>query len=107
MKAGLGNIMKQAQKMQENMQKAQDAIAQMEVAGEAGGGLVRVTINGQHEVRRITLDDSLKEEELEFVGDLVAAAINDANARLAEAAKAHMAEVTAGMSLPPGIKLPF
>lgn len=107
MKAGIGNIMKQAQKMQENVQKAQEAIAAMEVVGESGGGLVKVILTGQHEVRRIHLDASLKEEELDFVGDLVAAAMNDANARLAEAAKAHMAEATAGMNLPPGIKLPF
>ena len=107
MKGGLGNLMKQAQAMQANMQKAQDEIAKMEITGESGGGLVKVTLTGKHEARRVEIDDSLVGEEKDMLEDLVAAAINDAVNRVAQAAQERMAGMTAGMQLPPGMKLPF
>ena len=82
MKGGLGNLMKQAQAMQENMQKAQDEIAKMEITGESGGGLVKVTLTGKHEARRVEIDDSLVGEDKDMLEDLVAAAINDAAHKL-------------------------
>ena len=108
LKGGLGNMMKQAQKMQEDMQKAQQEIAQMEVTGQSGGGLVTVTIMGTHECRRVELDPSLMEDDdKEMIEDLVAAALNDAVQRLDATTKERMASVTAGMNLPGGMKLPF
>lgn len=107
MKGGLGNLMKQAQKMQANMQKAQEEIARMEVTGQAGGGLVTVIMNGKHEVRRVEIDDSLFEDDRDMVADLVAAAFNDAVRRVQETTQEKMAEMTSGMGLPPGMKLPF
>jgi len=104
---GLGNMMKQAQKMQEDMQKAQAEIANMESTGESGGGLVSVTINGAHECKRVNIDSSLLEDDKEMLEDLVAAAFNDASHKMAEASKDKMSGVTEGMSLPPGMKLPF
>ncbi len=105
---GLGNMMKQAQKMQEDMQKAQAEIAAMEVEGEAGGGLVSVTINGAHECKRVKIDASLLEDDdKEMLEDLVAAAFNAAAHKMATASKDRMEGVTSGMSLPPGMKLPF
>ena len=99
-KGGLGGLMKQAQQMQEKMQKMQEEIAQLEVTGESGAGLVKITINGAHNCRRIEIDPSLME-------DLIAAAFNDAVRRAEELQKEKMASVTAGMPLPPGMKLPF
>lgn len=107
MKGGLGGIMKQAQKMQEDMKEAQAEIAAMEIKGEAGGGLVSVTINGAHECRRVVIDDSLLADDKEMLEDLVAAAFTDASQRLAAASEARMADVTSGMSLPGGMKMPF
>lgn len=107
MKGGLGNIMKQAQKMQENLQKAQERLAQEEVTGEAGGGLVKVTMNGKHEVRRMEIDDSLVGDDREMLEDLVAAAVNAAVKKVADRTQETMAGATAGMGLPPGFKLPF
>ena len=107
MKGGLGNLMKQAQKMQEDMQKAQEQLAQEEVTGESGGGLVQVVLNGKHEVRRVSIDDSLMGDDKEMLEDLIAAAINDAVHRVAEKAQENMAGLTAGLSLPPGFKMPF
>jgi DNA-binding YbaB/EbfC family protein len=105
---GLGNMMKQAQKMQEDMQKAQAEIAQMEVTGESGGGLVSVTINGAHECKRVHIDSSLLEDDdKDMLEDLVAAAFNDASHKMAESSKERMSGITDGMSLPPGMKLPF
>ena len=105
---GLGNMMKQAQKMQEDMKVAQEEIAQMESSGESGGGLVSVTINGAHECKRVNIDNSLLEDnDKEMLEDLVAAAFNDASHKMAEASKDKMSGVTSGMSLPPGMKLPF
>ncbi len=105
---GLGNMMKQAQKMQEDMQKAQEEIAAMEVSGESGGGLVSVTINGAHECKRVNIDASLLEDnDKEMLEDLVAAAFNASAHKMAEVSKSRMSGVTEGMSLPPGMKLPF
>ena len=95
-KGGLGNLMKQAQQMQEKMQKMQEEIAQLEVTGESGAGLVKVTINGAHNCRRVEIDPSLLE-------DLVAAAFNDAARRIEETQKEKMASVSSGMQLPPEI----
>jgi DNA-binding YbaB/EbfC family protein len=107
MKGGLGNIMKQAQKMQAELQKAQEQMALEEVAGESGGGLVKVVINGKYEVRRVNIDDSLIGDDREMLEDLVAAAFNAAVQKVADKMQENMANLTAGMGLPPGMKLPF
>ena len=107
MKGGLGNLMKQAQKMQEDMQKAQDEIKLIEVEGQSGGGLVKVTMMGSHEVKRIAIDDSLVGDDKEMLEDLIAAALNDAVHKLEQETKDKYANLTAGMPLPPGMKLPF
>ena len=107
MKGGIGNMMKQAQKMQEDMQKAQEEIANMEVEGQAGGGMVKVAMNGRHEVRRVSIDDSLMEDDKEMIEDLLAAAVNDAVRRIETETSEKMSGVTAGMNLPAGMKLPF
>ncbi len=107
MKGGLGNLMKQAQKMQAELQKAQEEVARAEVQGQSGGGLVKITINGKHEVRRVEIDDSLMGDDKEMLEDLVAAAMNDAVHRLEEHTREAMSGVTAGINLPPGMKLPF
>ncbi len=107
MKGGIGNLMKQAQKMQEDMQRAQDEIANMEIIGQSGGGLVSVVMNGQHELKKVTIDDSLVGDDKDMLEDLVAAAVNDASQRLAEASKDKLSGLTSGMELPPGMKLPF
>ncbi len=107
MKGGIGNLMKQAQKMQAEMQQAQERLAQEEVTGESGGGLVKVTMNGKHEVRRVQIDDSLMGEDKEMLEDLLAAAVNDAANRVSQKMQDSMAGLTAGLSLPPGFKLPF
>ncbi|MFV9996437.1 MAG: YbaB/EbfC family nucleoid-associated protein [Arsenophonus endosymbiont of Dermacentor nuttalli] len=106
-KGGLGNLMKQAQQMQEKMQKVQEEIANMEVTGESGASLVKVTINGAHNCRRIEIDPSLIGDDKEMVEDLIAAAFNDAARRIEEAQKEKMANVSNGMQLPPGFKMPF
>ncbi|PLY15111.1 MAG: YbaB/EbfC family nucleoid-associated protein [Sedimenticola sp.] len=107
MKGGIGNLMKQAQKMQADLQKAQERLAQEEVVGESGGGLVKITINGKHEVRRVEIDDSLVGDDKEMLEDLIAAAINDGVHRVADKMQSSMSDVTAGIGLPPGFKLPF
>ena len=107
-KGGIGNLMKQAQQMQEKMQQMQGEVAKLEVTGESGAGLVKVTINGAHNCRRVEIDPSLLvEEDKEMLEDLIAAACNDAARRIEENQKAKMAEVTGGMQLPPGMKMPF
>ncbi len=103
----LGGLLKQAQKMQEDMQQAQARLAQEEVIGEAGGGLVKVTMNGQHQARRVEIDPSLLNEDKEILEDLIAAAINAASQQIAEKAKESLAALTAGIPLPPGLKLPW
>ncbi len=107
MKGGIGNLMKQAQQMQANMQKAQEEIAKMEVAGESGGGLVKVVINGRHEVKRVAIDDSLLSDDKDMLEDLVAAAMNDAVHKLEAETQQRLAGMTAGLNLPVGLKLPF
>jgi hypothetical protein len=107
MKGGLGNLMKQAQEMQASMQRAQEELAGLEVTGESGGGLVKVTMTGKHEVKRVAIDDSLVGDDKDMLEDLVAAAINDATHRVEEATKERMNGLTAGLNLPPGMKLPF
>jgi DNA-binding YbaB/EbfC family protein len=107
MKGGIGNLMKQAQQLQANMQKAQAEIATMEVTGESGGGMVKVTINGRHEAKRVQIDPTVPLDDREMVEDLIAAAINDAVHRLEAASQEKMAGLMGGMNLPPGLKLPF
>ncbi len=107
MKGGLGNIMQQAQKMQEDMQKAQEEIANMEVSGQAGGGLVNVVMTGRHDLRRVHIDDSLLQDDKEMLEDLVAAAVNDAVRKIESETKEKMSSMTSGLPLPPGMKLPF
>lgn len=107
MKGELGNILKQAQKMQDEMQKTQERLAQEEVAGESGGGMVKVTMNGKYEVKRIEIDPTLMEDDKEMLEDLVAAAVNAAVQRVGEKMQENMAGLTSGLQLPPGMKLPF
>lgn len=107
-KGGMGAMMKQAQMMQERMQKAQQEIASLEVTGEAGAGLVKITMLGNHNVRRVAIDPSLlNADEQEMLEDLIAAAINDAVRRVEVASQEKMAAVTGGMNLPAGFKMPF
>lgn len=107
MKGGIGNMMKQAQALQANMQKAQAEIASLEVVGESGGGMVKVTMTGRHEAKRVQIDPSVPLDDREMLEDLVAAAINDASQRVEQATQERMANVMGGMNLPPGLKLPF
>ena len=107
MKGGMGNIMKQAQQMQAKMAKAQEELANMEVVGESGAGLVKVTMTGSHSVRRVEIDPTLFEDDKDMVEDLVAAATNDAVRRVEEQNKEKMGALTGGMQLPPGMKMPF
>ena len=107
MKGGLGNLMQQAQEMQEKMKKAQEDLAKLEVSGESGAGLVTVLMTGRHDVRRVQIDDSLLSGDKEMLEDLFAAAVNDAARRIEEENKKRMADVTGGMKMPPGMKMPF
>jgi len=107
MKGGLGDIMQQAQKMQAEMQKAQEAMADREVVGEAGAGLVTVTMTGRHDVRRVHVDPSVLSEDKAVLEDLLAAAVNDAVRRVEATNREAMQELTGGMSLPAGFKFPF
>ena len=107
MKGGLGNLMKQAQEMQANMQKAQEELANLEVTGESGGGMVRIIMTGKHEVRRVSIDDSLLTDDKDMLEDLVAAAINDAAHKVEATTQERMSGLTSGINLPPGMKLPF
>ena len=107
MKGGLGNLMKQAQQMQDNMQRMQEEVAKLEVDGESGGGLVKVTMTGKHEIRRVTIDDSLMGDDKEMLEDLVAAAVNDAVRRIEQTQQEKFSGMTSGMNLPPGFKMPF
>lgn len=106
-KGGLGNLMKQAQQMQEKMQQMQEEVAKLEVTGESGAGLVKVTINGAHNCRRVEIDPSLLEDDKEMLEDLVAAAVNDAVRSVEKQTQEKMSGMTAGMGLPPGFKMPF
>lgn len=103
----INDIMKQAQQMQEKMQKAQEELAKKEVTGESGAGLARVTMNGHHNVRGVFLDSSLLSEDKEVVEDLIAAAINDAVRKISENSKSQFSGLASGLNLPDGFKLPF
>lgn len=107
MKGALGDMMKKAQEMQENLQKAQRELANREVTGEAGGGMVAVDMRGTHEVTRVRIDPEIIGEDVEMLEDLIAAAINDAVHKVEKSNQAAMQEITAGLNLPPGFKLPF
>jgi len=102
MKGGLGNLMKQAQQMQANMEKAQAELANMEVTGQAGGGMVHVVMTGKHDVKRVSIEDALFEDDKEMLEDLIAAAVNDAVRQVEKTSQDRMA----GM-MPPGMKMPF
>mgnify|MGYP003702110569 FL=1 len=106
MKGNLAGLMQQAQKMQQEVQKAQEELANMEVTGEAAGGMVKVTMTGKHAVRRVKIDPSLL-DDIEMLEDIVTAAINDAVNRIASTTQDRMSDMTAGIPLPPGMKLPF
>jgi len=105
-KGGLGNMMKQAQEMQKNMQTAQEEISNMEVKGEAGGGMVKITMTGRHELTKVEIDDSLMDDK-EMLEDLFAAAVNSAARNLESVSQEKMGGLTAGMNLPDGMKMPF
>lgn len=104
---GLGDLMKQAQEMQANMQKMQSDLANAEVTGEAGAGLVKVVMTGRHDVKQVNIDDSLMSEDKEMLEDLLAAAVNDAVRKVEEHNRQQMGNLTAGMNLPEGFKMPF
>jgi DNA-binding YbaB/EbfC family protein len=107
MKGGLGNLMKQAQQMQANMQKAQQELANMEVTGQSGGGLVTVVMTGRHDVKRVSIDPSLLTDDKDMLEDLIAAAVNDAVHQVEKTTQEKMAGMTAGLNLPGGFKMPF
>ena len=107
MKGGIGQIMKQAQKMQADMQKAQEEMASMTVVGESGAGMVKITMTCKHEVRSIEIEDSLVGDDKEMLEDLITAAFNDAVRKVENTVQEKFSGMTAGMSLPPGMKLPF
>ncbi len=106
MKGSIAGLMQQAQKMQQEMQRAQEELARLEVTGRSGGGMVEVVMNGKHAVRKVTIDPSLN-DDLEMLEDLLTAAINDAVNKVATTAQEQMAGMTQGLQLPPGMKLPF
>lgn len=107
MKPNIGQLMRQAQQLQDNMQKAQAQLGSVEVTGEAGGGMVKVVMNGRHEVSRVQIDPAVDGSDREMLEDLVAAACNDAVRRVGEAVQQHMASAMGGIQLPPGMKLPL
>ncbi len=107
MRGNINQLMKQAQAMQTNMQKMQEQIASLEVVGEAGGGMVKVTMSGRHEVRRVQIEPAVIGEDREMLEDLIAAAANDAVHKVEVMVQEKMSSMTAGLQLPPGMKLPF
>ena len=107
MKGNIGNLMKQAQQLQENMQRAQAEIANLEVTGEAGGGMAKVTMTGKHEVKRVSIDSSLMGDDKDMLEDLIAAAINDAVQKVERVTQEKMSSFMGGLNLPPGMKMPF
>ena len=107
MKGGIGNLMKQAQKMQDDMAKAQEEMANIEVTGKAGGGLVSIVMTCRHDVKRVSIDDSLFADDKDMLEDLVAAAVNDAVRQVEKTSSDKMSGMTAGLNLPGGMKLPF
>ena len=108
MKLGnMNELMKQAQVMQEKMQKMQEDVAKLEVTGESGAGLVKIVMNGRHDVRTVNIDSSILSEEKEILEDLIAAAINDAVRKVESTSQEQMQKLTGGMQMPPGFKMPF
>jgi DNA-binding YbaB/EbfC family protein len=107
MKGGIGQLMKQAQQMQADMQKAQDEMSSLTVAGESGGGMVKLTMTCKHEVRGLAIDDALLADDKDMLEDLVIAAFNDAVRRVEKTVQEKFSGMTSGLNLPPGIKLPF
>ena len=107
MKTDLGELMKQAQQMQEKMQKAQDDLALAEITGESGAGMVKVTMNGRHDVKRVEIEPGLLKEDKEMLEDLLAAAVNDAVRKVELKNKEQLSGMAAGMGLPDGFKMPF
>jgi len=107
MKNQLAGLMKQAQAMQDNLKKVQDELGNIEVEGQSGAGLVKITMTCKHEVRRVTIDPSLLADDKDMLEDLIAAAFNDSLRRAEEVSQEKMSKVTAGMPLPPGMKMPF
>ena len=107
MKGGLGNLMKQAQLVQDNMKKLQEQLAVMEIEGQAASGKVRIVMTGRHEVKRVTIDPGLLSDDREMLEDLIAVAVYDAVRRVEAYTQEKMAGATAGLPLPPGLKLPF
>ncbi len=107
MKGGLSGLMKQAQQMQENMQKMQEQLAAQEVEGQSGAGMVKVVMTCRHDVKRVTIDPSLVGDDKDMLEDLVAAAVNDAVRKVEATVQEKMGGIAAGMGLPPGMKLPF
>ena len=107
MKGGLGNLMKQAQQMQADMQKAQEEMAKLTVTGESGAGMVRITMTCKHEVQKLEIDDSLLGDDKEMLEDLIIAAFNDAVRRVEQTVQEKFSGMTAGLNLPAGLKLPF
>lgn len=107
MKGALGQLMRQAQQVQEKMKQAQEELAHLEVTGEAGAGMVKITLDGKRQAKQVQIDASAMEEDKEFLEDLIAAAINDAEQKVEAASKEKMAAATGGMGLPPGMNLPF
>jgi len=105
-KGGMANLMKQAQQMQQNMLKAQEDLANVEVEGQAGAGMVKVVMTCKHDVKRVTIDASVMDDK-EMLEDLIAAALNDANRRAEQTSQEKMGGFTSGLNLPPGMKLPF
>ena len=105
-KGGMANLMKQAQQMQQNMLKAQEELASVEVEGQSGAGMVKVIMTCKHDVKRVIIDSSVMDDK-EMLEDLVAAAVNDANRRAEQTTQDKMGSFTAGLNLPPGMKLPF
>jgi len=104
---GLSQLMRQAQEMQVNMQRAQEQLAAIEVEGAAGGGMVKVVVTCKHEVKRVTIEDALSRDDKEMLEDLIAAAMNDANRKIEQTVQEKLSSVTGGLSLPAGLKLPF
>lgn len=107
MKAQLGQLMRQAQQMQENLKKAQDELGQLEVTGESGGGMIKVTMSCKHDVRRVDIDSILLDDDKDMLEDLIAAAVNDACRKVEKTTQEKMSGLADGMGLPPGINLPF
>ncbi|HNP35004.1 MAG TPA: YbaB/EbfC family nucleoid-associated protein [Woeseiaceae bacterium] len=107
MKGGIGQLMKQAQQMQADMQKAQEEMAAMQITGESGGGMVKITMNGKHQVQALAIDDALFGDDKDMLEDLIIAAFNDAQRKLEKTTQDKFSGLAGGLSLPPGMKLPF